>query len=64
MNRCPTARVEEVRKDRQMGRRRRRLREGESGSVKRGEREGNGVVQTCQGCHVMPEPDWAPAGGR
>lgn len=32
-----------------------------------GERVSKGVglgAQTCQGCHAMPAPDWAPAGGR
>lgn len=49
MNRCPTARVEEVREDRQMGRRGRRLREGESGSVK-----GWGLQRGCADLSRMP----------
>lgn len=59
MNRCPTARVKGVREDGQMGRRKRRWRE--AGSRSKGGEVG---MRTCQGCHVMPAPDWAPAGGR
>lgn len=59
VNRCPTARVEKVTEDRQMGRKGSRYGEAKIECC-----WGRSWVRTCQGCHAMPAPDWAPAGAR